>query len=109
MWPWSNHSKSKEIEPKEIDPRMLPFDYWSAHEFVRTYSTHQDIMLYIPYDLNGVVGLMLAAMENLKTNAEHRLEDELAECMSDDERFFLKELAEYACRITDTDIEKEYS
>ena len=90
MWPWSRYSRWNEVK------NPFFFDFASAHEFNRTYSTHRDYIRFMPYDFYGVVYLMLAAIENLRTNAEHRLEDEFAYAMSDDDRFFFNKLAEYA-------------
>jgi hypothetical protein len=86
---------------------MLPmhrFDYDSVIDFVRKWSTDPQNP---PYDFNGTVHLMLAALDNLREHAmEHELED-IGQSMTDDQRFFLKKIADLGCRVTDAEIEHE--
>ncbi len=82
-----------------------PLDYESVIEFVRNWSADTKNP---PYDVNGTLHLMLAALDNLR---EHATDDELQEIghsMSDDQRFFLKKIALHGCRITDADIEDKH-
>jgi hypothetical protein len=80
------------------------FDYDSVIGFVRKWSTDPEGP---PYDYNGTVHLMLAALDNLREHAmEHEIEA-IGQSMTDDQRCFLKKIADYGCRVSDADIEAE--
>ncbi|MEZ6133822.1 MAG: hypothetical protein R3C53_02820 [Pirellulaceae bacterium] len=83
---------------------MSQLTYQSAVEFIRTWGTDSQNP---PYDFNGVVHLMLAALDNIR---EHALENELDDIgysMTDEQRFFLKKIADCACRVSDAKIKAE--
>ena len=83
---------------------MSQLTYDSVTEFIQTWSTDPQNP---PYDFNGTVHLMLAALDNIRENAmEHELED-IGHSMTDDQRFFLEKIADFACRVTDAEIENE--
>ena len=83
---------------------MSQLTYQSAVEFIRTWSIDSENP---PYDFNGVVHLMLAALDNIREHAlEHELED-IGRSMTDDQRFFLKKIADFGSRVTDAEIEAE--
>ena len=83
---------------------MSQLTYQSAVEFIRTWSTDPQNP---PYDFNGAVHLMLAALDSIREHAmEHELED-IGHLMTDDQRFFLKKIADFGCRVTDAEIEAE--
>lgn len=72
---------------------------------VRTYNLGPDNPS--DYDFNGVVHLMLAALDNLR---EHALEAELEDIcysMDDRQREFLQRVAKFAARLRDEQIRSE--
>lgn len=69
---------------------------------VRRYSTQ-----YPPYDYVGVMHLLLAALDNLQENALEADLEVIAYTMTDAQRVYLKQVAEYACRMTDEMIAAE--
>ena len=83
---------------------MSQMTYQLAVGFIRTWSTDPQNP---PYDFNGVMHLMLAALDNIHEHAmESELED-IGRAMTDDQRFFLKKIADFGARLTDAEIEAE--
>lgn len=83
---------------------MSQLTYQSAIEFIRTWSIDPQNP---PYDFNGVVHLMLAALNNMREHAmESELED-IGRAMTDDQRLYLKKIADVGGRLTDAEIESE--
>ena len=76
--------------------------YEELHAEIRHYGMQEP-----PYDTNGVVHLMLAALDNLRENAFEVEMEMIADLMTDEQRFYLKKIADYACRRTDEEIEAE--
>ena len=80
-------------------------NFEEAIKFIRQYNLGPDNPSY--YDFNGVVHLMLAAIDNLRDHAlEAELED-IGYSMTNDQRFFLMKIAKFGCNITDEEIEAE--
>ena len=69
---------------------------------IRHYSTQEP-----PYDYNGTIHLMLAALDNLRENALEAEMEMIAYSMTDEQRFYLRQIADYACRMTDEEIAAE--
>lgn len=81
------------------------FDFGELERSVREYNLDPENPR--EYDFNGVVHLMLAALDNLR---ERALEGELGDIgysMNDEQREFLQKIAAYASRPTDGMIEAE--
>lgn len=79
--------------------------YETMRAYIRQYNI--DINNPCAYDFNGVVHLLLAALDNLR---EHALEEELesiGHTMTNEQRFFLKKIADFGCAVMDEEIEAE--
>ena len=86
--------------------RMLgDMNYDEVIEYIREYNLGSDNPSH--YDLNGVVHFMLAAPDNLRTRAAGGELEEIGYSMTDEQRIFLKMLAEYSCRVSDIEIETQ--
>lgn len=84
---------------------MGDLNYNDVEEYLREYNLGPENPS--DYDFNGVVHLMLAALDNLRARAlEGELED-ICYSMTDDQRAFLQKIAQYASRKTDAMIESE--
>jgi hypothetical protein len=73
-------------------------DYETLLAYIRNYSTDEP-----PYDVVGVIHLLLAALENLR---EHRIEADLedfARCATPEQREYLIEVGQFLCGWTDSE------
>jgi hypothetical protein len=78
--------------------------YTDMINYIHTYSTNPNTS---PYDFTGVVHLMLAALDNLQMYGCDAELENIGYCLTDTQRMFLKKVAEYACQITDADIDHD--
>lgn len=84
---------------------MSDLNYCDVEEYLKEYNLAPENPSH--YDFNGVVHLMLAALDNLRARAtEEELED-ICYSVTDDQREFLRKIAQYASRRTDAMIEAE--
>ena len=75
--------------------------YEEALAYIRQYN-HPNA-----YDFNGVVHLLLAALDNLHVHAREDELEAIGHSMSDEQRLFLKKIAGLACRVTDKEIDAD--
>ncbi|MGH9842880.1 MAG: hypothetical protein ACREEM_29430 [Blastocatellia bacterium] len=75
---------------------------------------YEEVLAYIrqhnhpnQYDFNGVVHLLLAALDNLHVHAREDELEFIGHSMTEEQRFFLKKIADIACRVTDKEIETD--
>ena len=78
-------------------------NYEAVREYVRRYNVDTGY----DYDANGVVHLLLAALDNMREHFHESDLDAIAYALTDEQRAFLRLVADSANRKNDAEIELE--